>query len=206
MINGTLYVVSAPSGAGKTSLLKALTQSDPLLGVAVSHTTRAPRPGEQDGIHYHFVDQATFDAMVAAGAFLEHANVHGNCYGTSRDAVARVLASGCDLVLEIDWQGGRQVRAAMPTATSIFILPPSQAALEQRLRQRGQDSDTVISARVAAALEEMAHHAEYDYLVINDHFDAALADLAAIFRAQRLLAPTQAARHRELLEQLLATH
>jgi guanylate kinase len=203
---GTLYVISAPSGAGKTSLLKALTADDPLVGVAVSHTTRAPRPGEVADVHYHFIDQVTFDAMVDAGEFLEHANVHGNRYGTSREAVAKVLASGCDLVLEIDWQGARQVRAAMPAATSIFILPPSREALEQRLRQRGQDSDSVITGRMANALEEMAHHGEYDYLVVNDRFEEALADLSAIFRAHRLHVPAQTDRHRELLDQLLATH
>jgi len=205
-MNGTLYVVSAPSGAGKTSLLKALTEADPLLGVAVSHTTRTSRPGEQNDVHYHFIDQATFDAMVTAGEFLEHANVHGNCYGTSRAAVAKVLASGRDLVLEIDWQGARQVREAMPEATSVFILPPSRDALEHRLRARGQDSEAVIAERVLNALNEMAHHAEYDYLVVNDRFDDALADLAAIFRARRLLAAAQAERHPQLLDQLLATH
>lgn len=205
-MNGTLYVVSAPSGAGKTSLLKALTEADPLIGVAVSHTTRAPRPGERDGDHYHFVDDTTFDAMVAEGAFLEHASVHGNRYGTSRAAIETVLDQGCDLVLEIDWQGARQVRAAMFEAISIFILPPTRAALEARLRDRGQDSDAVIAERLTAALEEMAHHAEYDYLVVNDRFDEALADLAAIFRARRLNAATQAERHRDLLGQLLATH
>ncbi len=204
-MNGTLYVVSAPSGAGKTSLLRALTESDPLLGVAVSHTTRTPRPGEEDGVHYHFVDATTFDAMVERGDFLEHASVHGNRYGTSRKAVEAVLASGRDLVLEIDWQGARQVRAAMPTATSVFILPPSRAALEARLRDRAQDSDAVIAARLDAALHEMDHHAEYDYLVINDRFEEALADLAAIFRARRLTSSLQAERHRKLFEQLLAT-
>jgi guanylate kinase len=205
-MNGTLYVISAPSGAGKTSLLKALTADDPQIGVAVSHTTRAPRPGEIDDVHYHFIDQAAFDAMVAAGEFLEHANVHGNCYGTSRDAVAKVLATGCDLVLEIDWQGARQVRAAMPSATSVFILPPSRQALEQRLRDRGQDSEAVIAERIVNALDEMVHHDEYDYLVVNDTFDEALADLSAIFRSHRLHSAAQSDRHRELLDQLLATH
>jgi len=205
-MNGTLYVVSAPSGAGKTSLLKALTEADPLLGVAVSHTTRAPRPGEVEGVHYHFVDADTFDNMVDAGAFIEHATVHGNRYGTSRAAVAPALEAGRDLVLEIDWQGARQVRAALPAAVTVFILPPSRAALEQRLRGRAQDSDEVIARRVAAALEEMAHHDEYDYLVINDRFDDALADLAAIVRGRRLRVTAQAGRHRELLAQLLTTH
>ena len=205
-MNGTLYVVSAPSGAGKTSLLKALTEADPLLGVAVSHTTRAPRPGEVEGVHYHFVDADTFGNMVDAGAFLEHASVHGNRYGTSRAAVAPALEAGRDLVLEIDWQGARQVRAALPSAITVFILPPSRVALEQRLRGRAQDSDEVIAKRVAAALEEMAHHDEYDYLVINDAFDTALADLTAIVRARRLRLPAQTDRHRELLAQLLTTH
>ena len=205
-MNGTLYVVSAPSGAGKTSLLKALTESDPQIGVAVSHTTRAPRPGEQDGVHYHFVDAATFDAMIATGEFLEHAEVHGNRYGTSQAAVTAVLETGRDLVLEIDWQGARQVRAAMFQATSIFILPPSRVELEARLRARAQDSETVIAERVAAAIEEMEHHAEYQYLVINDRFEEALSDLAAIFRARRLDAANQAERHRDLIEKLLATH
>jgi guanylate kinase len=201
-----LFVIAAPSGAGKTSLLKALTEADPLLGVAVSHTTRPPRPGEAEGVHYHFVDVDTFDAMIDAGAFLEHASVHGNRYGTSRAAVAPALEAGRDLVLEIDWQGARQVRAALPAAITVFILPPSGAALEELLRGRAQDSDEVIARRMAAALEEMAHHDEYDYLVINDTFDTALADLAAIVRARRLRLPAQADRHRELLAQLLTTH
>ncbi|HEY5719330.1 MAG TPA: guanylate kinase [Gammaproteobacteria bacterium] len=205
-MSGTLFVISAPSGAGKTSLVKALTEADAGLGVAVSHTTRPARPGEQEGVHYHFVAAERFAAMVAENAFLEHAEVHGNRYGTAREEIARRLARGDDLVLEIDWQGARQVREAHPDTVTVFILPPSRAALENRLRGRGQDSDAVIAARLAAALDEMRHHDEFDYLVINDRFEEALADLQALVRTRRLRHPAQAARHRELLAQLLTSH
>jgi len=186
MSDGTLFIVSAPSGAGKTSLVKALLERDPSLRLAVSFTTRAPRPAEQDGVHYHFVDEPRFLAMVGQGAFIEHAEVFGNLYGTAEATVREELAVGRDLLLEIDWQGARQVRERFPAAVSVFILPPSATALEGRLRGRGQDSDTVIAARMAEARSEISHYGEYDYLVVNDLFTAALDDLACVVRAERL--------------------
>ncbi|MGE0080447.1 MAG: guanylate kinase [Thiohalomonadaceae bacterium] len=201
---GTLYVISAPSGAGKTSLVKALLGALDGVAVSVSHTTRAPRPGEQDGREYHFVDVARFKAMVAEGAFLEYAQVFDNFYGTSRAAIQDQLAAGLDVILEIDWQGARQVRAAMPDCRSIFILPPSRPALEERLRGRGQDSDEVIARRMRDAVSEMQHWSEYDYLVVNDVFDEALAQLRAVFIAHRLRREAQAVRHGALLGALLA--
>ena len=188
---GLLFVVSAPSGAGKTSLVANLLTRFQSLSVSVSHTTRSPRAGEKDGISYHFIDVPTFDTMVAAGAFLEHANVFGNRYGTALDSVRQPLASGIDLVLEIDWQGAAQIRQLMPDAITIFILPPSLETLEKRLRQRGQDDDNVIERRLSKAREEMSHCSEYDYLVVNDAFDRAADDLAAIVRAERLRRPPQ---------------
>ncbi len=203
-MSGTLYIISAPSGAGKTSLVSALLESTEQLAVSVSHTTRAPRPGEIDGVHYWFVDPAAFERMVAAEAFLEHACVFGNFYGTSRVAVEEKLAAGQDVILEIDWQGARQVRDAMPDCVSIFILPPSRAALEARLRGRGQDSDDVIASRMLEAVSEMSHYREYDYLVVNDDFEHALADLKAIIRARRLRCGAQSQRMKEVLRELLA--
>lgn len=182
---GLLMVVSAPSGAGKGSLLKALLPQDGGLAVSVSHTTRAPRPGEQDGVHYHFVSVERFRALLAEDAFVEHAEVFGNYYGTQAQALADRLAEGQDLVLEIDWQGARQVRERFPAAVSVFILPPSVAALQSRLEGRGQDSAEVIAGRMAAARDEMRHFDEYDYVVVNDDFATALADLQAIVRAER---------------------
>lgn len=201
---GTLYIVSAPSGAGKTSLVKALLQNTDKLQVSVSHTTRAMRPGEVDGKDYHFVDVETFRAMVANQAFLEHAQVFDNYYGTSRSAALDLLKHGIDVILEIDWQGARQVRQMIPGTVSIFVLPPSRAALEQRLRNRGQDGDEVIARRMRDAVSEMSHCFEFDYLVINDDFDTALGELAAIVRANRLREPRQAAAHDALLKSLLA--
>ena len=186
MSDGILFIVSAPSGAGKTSLVKALLERDPSLRLAVSFTTRAPRLGEQNGVHYHFVDEPRFLAMVEQGAFLEHAEVFGNRYGTAEATVREELAAGRDLLLEIDWQGARQVRERFPAAVSLFILPPSATALEERLRGRGQDSNEVIAARMAQARSEMSHYGEYDYLVVNDLFAAALDDLACVVRAERL--------------------
>ncbi|RLK48293.1 guanylate kinase [Alkalispirillum mobile] len=182
---GTLYVVSAPSGAGKTSLVNALVEQDPAVSLSVSHTTRAPRPGEQDGVNYHFVEKAQFQGQVAQGDFLEHAEVFGNYYGTSRSAVQALLDQGQDVILEIDWQGARQVRALMPGCVSVFILPPSREELRRRLTQRGQDDEAVIDGRMAEAVSEMSHYDEYDYLLVNDDFDRTLADLQAIFTAQR---------------------
>lgn len=191
---GHLFIVSAPSGAGKSSLLKALVQRDGQLRVAVSHTTRPPRPGERDGVHYHFVTRETFLAMRERGAFLEHAQVFDNLYGTAEQVVREALAAGQDLVLEIDWQGARQVRQRFPEVCSIFILAPSLEALRERLEARGQDGPEVIERRMAAARQELAHHGEYDYLVVNDQFDQALEQLACILTAWRLRQPVQAVR------------
>lgn len=201
--SGTLYIVSAPSGAGKTSLVKALIDAQPTIRVSVSHTTRAIRPGEANGVNYHFVPRDTFLDMVGHGDFLEHAEVFGNLYGTSLSTLEQTLKDGYDLILEIDWQGGEQVRKLIPGTRSIFILPPSQQALRQRLTNRGQDSDEIIEGRMREAVGEMRHHVEYDYLVINDDFATALEDLKAIFRANRLLHPQQAERHGQLLQALL---
>ena len=201
---GTLYIVSAASGAGKTSLLRALIERSEGIEVSVSHTTRAPRPGEEDGVHYHFVDVDAFKAMVAEEAFLEHAQVFDNFYGTARSSALERLTQGHDVVLEIDWQGARQVRAALPEAVSIFVLPPSREALRSRLTGRGQDDEAVIERRMRDAVAEMSHYDEFDYLVINDDFDTALADLQAIISARRLRRPVQAARHASLLGALLA--
>jgi guanylate kinase len=201
---GTLYIISAPSGAGKTSLVKALLQNTGRLQVSVSHTTRAMRPGEVDGKDYHFVNVETFRTMVTDNAFLEHAQVFDNHYGTSRSAALDLLKRGVDVILEIDWQGARQVRQMMPGTVSIFVLPPSREALEQRLRGRGQDSDEIIARRMRDAVSEMSHCFEFDYLVINDDFDTALGELAAIIAANRLREPRQAAAHGALIKALLA--
>ena len=202
-MSGTLYIISAPSGAGKTSLVKALTEGQTQIVVSVSHTTRPPRPGEVDSTHYHFVDPAAFAALDEAGGFLESAEVFGNRYGTATRHLDQRLAAGLDVILEIDWQGAELVRRQRPDAVSIFILPPSRAALEQRLVQRGQDAADVIARRLGEAVVEMRHHRDFQYLVVNDDFATALADLQAIFRARRLLQPGPAERHADLLEELL---
>lgn len=202
-MTGTLYIVSAPSGAGKTTLVDALVRTMPGLRVSVSHTTRPQRPGEVDGVHYHFVDTETFERMVAAGEFLEHARVFGNLYGTSRAQVEEMLAAGIDVILEIDWQGGRQVRQALPDSISIFILPPSRDELERRLRSRNQDSDSVIAQRMQEAVNEMSRFREYDYLIVNDTFDDALTDLKAIVRVRRLRCSVQAERLGRRMNELL---
>ncbi|BBT14106.1 MULTISPECIES: guanylate kinase [Pseudomonadaceae] len=201
---GTLYIVSAPSGAGKTSLVKALVDTDPRIRVSVSHTTRGMRPGEVDGVNYHFVSREAFVHMLEHGDFIEHAEVFGNLYGTSQRWLLQALAEGHDLILEIDWQGAQQVRHLMPQAKSIFILPPSQEALRQRLDNRGQDSAEIIERRMREAVSEMSHYVEYDYLVINDDFAVALEDLRAIFRSQRLAQASQQITHGALLARLLA--
>lgn len=201
---GTLYIVSAPSGAGKTSLVKALVDAQPQVRVSVSHTTRAMRPGEVDGVNYHFVSREDFLARLERNEFLEHAEVFGNLYGTSQRWLEDILAEGFDLILEIDWQGAQQVRRLMPQAKSIFILPPTQEALRQRLNNRGQDSDEIIDKRMREAVSEMSHYVEYDYLVINDDFAHALIDLQSIFRANQLIQKTQQQRHARLLGELLA--
>ena len=201
---GTLYIISAPSGAGKSSLVKALTDANPEIRVSISHTTRAMRPGEVNGVNYHFVTREAFVKMGEHGDFLERAEVFGNFYGTSQSHLQQTLDEGHDLILEIDWQGAEQVRKLMPQARSIFILPPSLQALHQRLTNRGQDSDEIIDGRMREAVNEMSHYVEYDYLVINDDFKVALDDLKAIFRANQLLQNPQQQRHADLLSQLLA--
>jgi guanylate kinase len=203
-VNGLLYVISAPSGAGKTSLVSALLQSTEGIVVSVSHTTRAPRPGEVDGVHYHFIDVETFQSMIANGDFLEHAQVFGNFYGTSRQSVQAQLAQGVDVILEIDWQGARLVRQQMPDCIGVFILPPSVAALEERLRGRGQDDDDIIERRMRDARSESSHYDEYAYLIINDDFDTALVELRAVFVARRLHLDVQTKRYAPLLDELLA--
>jgi guanylate kinase len=204
---GTLYIVAAPSGAGKTSLLKALLESTDQLQLSVSHTTRPPRPGEQDGVNYNFVDVGTFKEMIGDDLFLEHAEVFGNFYGTSRPWVEQVLAQGKNVILEIDWQGAEKVRRAIPAAVSIFILPPSRQELERRLRGRGTDADDVIARRLGEAQREMAHYREFDYIVVNDDFDRALADLRAIMldgAGEELRLAAQQQRLQPLLRDLLA--
>ena len=183
---GQLYVISAPSGAGKTSLVKALLESTPNLEVSVSHTTRDIRPGETDGINYHFVDESEFESIRDANGFFEWAQVFGNFYGTSSQTVQERLADGIDVILEIDWQGARQIKALVSTAISIFVLPPSTAALRRRLTDRGQDNDEIIEGRMQAARDEMAHYREADFIVLNDDFETALHDLQSIVRARRL--------------------
>lgn len=200
---GTLYIVSAPSGAGKTSLVKALIDIMAQVRVSVSHTTRMIRPGEVDGVNYHFTQRDSFIKMLEQGDFLEHAEVFGNMYGTSQTWVKDTLAQGYDLILEIDWQGAQQVRKLMPEAQSIFILPPTHKDLRQRLHNRGQDSADVIETRMQQAITEMSHYVEYDYIVINDDFGTALQDLLAIFRANQLRLDTQQKRHTQLLCDLL---
>jgi guanylate kinase len=205
-VESTLYILSAPSGAGKTSLLKSLLESKPgELAVSISHTTRAPRPGEVDGRDYHFIDEVRFREMIDSGAFLEHARVFDNFYGTSQAGIEAQLASGQDVILEIDWQGARQVRKLLPESIGIFILPPSRAALRERLSARGQDDAAVIARRMQEAVSEMSHYGEYDYLVVNDDFKTAREELAAIFRCRRLRLPAQGRRHAALLGELLAT-
>jgi guanylate kinase len=202
-MSGTLFIIAAASGTGKTSLVKALVADADRLGVSVSHTTRPARPGEVDGVNYHFTSREQFLAEVAAGQFLEHAEVFGNLYGTSRTWVERQLASDHDVILEIDWQGAQIVRALMPQALSIFILPPSLKALAERLNGRGTDSNEVIAHRLSEAIADITHYSEFDYLVINDDFPTALADLQAIVRAARQSHRAQADRQAELIKRLL---
>ncbi len=202
MTLGNLFIITAASGAGKTSLLEALLTHDAQIRRSVSHTTRAPRPGEKNGVHYHFVDEAAFMQILNAGGFLESADVHGAKYGTSQSTVDIGLQAGYDVVLEIDWQGAAQVRNIYPQAVSIFILPPSIETLQQRLNNRGQDSAEVIAKRVAAAREEMRHVVEFDYVTINDNFDVALQDLMAIIRSTRLKTQPQLQRHAALVQTL----
>ncbi len=204
MTQGQLYIVSAPSGAGKTSLLKQVTECMPELVVSVSHTTRHPRPGETDGVNYHFVSEAEFEEAREQGEFFEYAQVFGNYYGTSRQSVQQQLNEGKDVILEIDWQGAHKVRQQFFDVISIFILPPSRQALEQRLQARQQDSVEVIQARMREAQQEMSHYKEYDYLVINDNFEQAVDELQSIFICSRLRMETQSLRQHSLLEALLS--
>ena len=196
---GTLYVISAPSGAGKTSLVGEMLRKDAGLGVSISHTTRPMREGEQDGVNYHFVSRDEFEAMIARGDFLEHADVFGNYYGTSQVWVRETLTTGQDVILEIDWQGAEQVRRLIPECVGIFIVPPSAAVLRERLVGRGTDAPEVIERRLTEAAEECRHAVEFDYLVVNDDFDQALAELLSIVRSQRLRMDAQKQRHAQLL-------
>jgi len=197
-MTGLLFIVTAPSGAGKSTLVNAVLADDPALALSISYTTRAPRAGETNGREYHFVDRAAFQKMLEAGEFLESAEVHGNFYATSQKQITDSRAAGRDVVLEIDWQGAAQVRRLFPDAIGIFILPPSTAELERRLRARGKDPDEAIRRRLAAAAEEMSHAGEFDYVIINNDFEEARRDLAAVVRAARLTLPRQSARHPEL--------
>jgi len=183
-MTGKIFIFSAASGTGKTSLAKALVESTPDVAFSVSHTTRAPRPGEQHGVHYYYVTREEFDRMVAAGEFVEHATVFANSYGTSKQAIADQIKSGKSVILDIDWQGARVIKQWRPDTVSIFILPPSRAALRERLTNRGQDSQEIIDQRMRAAVAEMSHYGEFDQLVVNDDFNAALADLKAILRGE----------------------
>ncbi|MDP6968254.1 MAG: guanylate kinase [Gammaproteobacteria bacterium] len=201
---GNLFIISAPSGAGKTSLVKALLQRDPHICVSVSHTTRAKRSGEQHGIDYNFIDQAAFAELVNNQQMLEHATVFGNAYGTSRTWVEQAIAQGKDVILEIDWQGRDQVLQLLPKAVAITILPPSKAALQKRLADRGTDSDATIAQRMAEAENEISHYAGSHYLLINDDFTQALTELAAIFVSERLQTKRQSIKHQQLLADLLS--
>lgn len=200
---GTLFIFSAPSGAGKTSLVKALLECTSHIGVSVSHTTRAPRPGEENGKDYHFVSTAEFQRMIGEAAFLEHAQVFDNYYGTSQAWVEAELAAGRDVILEIDWQGAQQVRRLMPEAVSVFIAPPSIQTLRERLERRGQDSAEVIERRMRDARTEMSHYGEYDYLIINDNFDNSLQELRSVVVARRHRLAAQQQRHADILQALL---
>ncbi|HDR0968521.1 guanylate kinase [Pasteurella multocida] len=207
MAQGNLYILSAPSGAGKSSLISALLnqQQNNKMMVSVSHTTRQPRPGEQEGVHYYFVSVEVFESLIEQDLFLEYAKVFGgNYYGTSLPAIEENLAKGIDVFLDIDWQGAQQIRQKVPNVKSIFILPPSLAELERRLIGRGQDSTEVIAARMSKAIDEISHYNEYDYVIVNDVFEQALADFQAILRAERLTLAHQQKQNQALIEQLLA--
>ncbi|MCK9201701.1 MAG: guanylate kinase [Gallionella sp.] len=201
-MSGNLFIVSAPSGAGKTSLVRALLDINPRINLSVSYTTRNPRPGEIDGRDYHFVSRETFVAMMKNGEFLESAEVYGNLYGTSQRWIAKEIEQGRDILLEIDWQGAAQVRRLFPHCISIFILPPSMEALEQRLKGRGKDNDEVIARRMAAVRDDVAHVAEFDYVIINDNLNEALRELNAVALAARVRGAAQLSRHQTLINQL----
>jgi len=203
-LEGTLFVVAAPSGAGKSTLVNALLEREPAISLSISHTTRPPRPGELYGRHYYFVEREAFEQQVAEGIFLEHAEVHGNLYGTSRNTVQELLAQGRDVLLEIDWQGAEQIRRSKPDCVGIFILPPSRAELERRLRGRGSDAPEVIERRLHNSRGEIAHAHEFDFILVNDVFEQALCDLQSIVQAVRLRSGLQWQRHEALIGELLA--
>lgn len=203
-MRGTLYIVAAPSGAGKSSIVNAVLVRDPQISLSISFTSRAPRPGERHAEHYNFVSAEEFQRMIDAGDFFEYARVHGDWKGTARQSVEPQLCAGRDVLLEIDWQGARQVRAQVPDAVGVFILPPSRDALEERMRKRAQDSEAVIQQRLAAAREEMSHYGEFDYVIVNDVFERAVDEMHAIFTASRLRRERQVARHGKLISALLA--
>ena len=203
MAKGTLYIISAPSGAGKTSLVQSLLRQQTDVAVSTSHTTRIKRDVEVDGVNYHFIDVEKFQEMAQEGEFLEHANVFGNYYGTSRQHIQEQLLLDKDVILEIDWQGARQIRNLESDCKSIFVLPPSVEALKHRLESRNEDSDDIIEIRMKEAVSEMSHYAEFDYIVINDKFEVAVAQLSAIFVGNRLLKEGQQQRHTQLLASLL---
>jgi len=203
-MRGTLFIVAAPSGAGKSSIVNAVLARDPNICLSISFTSRKPRPGERHAEHYHFVSKDEFEGMVAAGDFFEHALVHGDWKGSARQSVEPQLASGKDVLLEIDWQGARQVRDKVPDAVSVFILPPSRQALEQRMRNRGQDTEEVIAQRLAAAREEMSHYGEFDFVIVNEDFETAVGEMCSIFIASRVRKDQQVARHARLITALLA--
>jgi guanylate kinase len=201
---GNLFILSAPSGAGKSSLINALLQRHSDMKVSVSHTTRNPRPGEENGVHYHFVSQTEFKNMIADNGFVEWAQVFDNYYGTSKQSIESQLASGIDVFLDIDWQGARQIRELIPSVRTVFIAPPSRKELEARLTKRGQDSAEVIASRMAKAVSETSHYNEYDYLIVNDDFDTALYQLETIVFAARLAQHNQAIKHQALIADLLS--
>jgi guanylate kinase len=203
-MRGTLYIVAAPSGAGKSSIVNATLARDPRISLSISFTSRAARPGERHAQHYHFVSADQFQSMIDAGDFFEYARVHGDWKGSARQSVEPQLAAGQDVLLEIDWQGARQVREKVPDAVSVFILPPSRDALEQRMRKRGQDTEDVIAQRLSAAREEMSHYGEFDYVIVNEVFDTAVDEMCAIFTASRLRREQQQAEHGALIDALLA--
>ena len=200
-----LYVVSAPSGGGKTSLVNALLEADDKVRLSVSHTTRAPRPGEKNGVHYHFVSEDEFLAVLENDAFLEHAEVFGHRYGTGKEAVERQLAAGFDVLLDIDWQGARQIRDNFPSCKTVFIVPPSIRELRRRLTGRGQDSEETIEKRMREARSEISHWDEFDFLIVNDRFDEALADLRSIIRSGRPIRDENDSEKRKILAELLET-
>lgn len=209
---GNLFILAAPSGAGKSSLIKALLEKhqstdehNNAMQVSVSHTTRAPRPGEVDGTHYHFVDRTEFERLIVTDAFFEHAEVFGNYYGTSKIVIEQTLRQGIDVFLDIDWQGARQVKAQIPDTATIFVAPPSKEELKRRLTERGQDSAEIIEQRMTKAVSEISHYHEFDFVVVNDNFSAALSELDAIVTTRRLRKEKQIIRHQQLFDNLLGS-